>query len=287
MRILWRLAAALGVALALWLATAGLAVAEDSPRHHPVASGDTLWSIAHKYDTSVDELIKLNDIKYPDLLLPGQTIRLPDRETPPKPGTIEYEVQPGDYLSKIAVKFDITTRALAEANDVSDIQHIIPGQKLKVPGAALPPSEPTTQADRHPPDDVEIETMFDKLAAEQGLDAGMVKAVAWLESGWQQHAVSPAGAIGFMQLMPVTAQWLEQAVIGSDLNEAESSYDNVKLGTRYLRLLLDATGGDKDKALASYYQGYGATMSGVMYEETKRYVELVKGTEATYWPDSN
>src|SRR5437870_11982241 len=74
MRIFWRLAAALGAALALWLATGGLAVAEDSPRHHPVASGDTLWSIAAKYDTSVDELVKLNDIKYPDLLLPGQII---------------------------------------------------------------------------------------------------------------------------------------------------------------------------------------------------------------------
>jgi len=284
MRILWRLAAAFGAALALWLVTNGLALADESPRHHPVASGDTLWSIADKYDTSVDELVKLNDIKYPDLLLPGQIIKLPDRETPTQPGMIEYEVQPGDMLSQIAVKFDITTQALAEANEISDIQHIVPGQKLKVPGAALPPNEPTAQAVRHPPDDPDLEKMFDQLSSEQGLDPGMVKALAWLESGWQQHAVSPAGAIGFMQLMPVTAQWLEQSVIGADLHEDVSVYDNVKMGTRYLRLLLDATGGDKDKALASYYQGYGATMSGVMYEETKRYVELVKGTEASYWP---
>ena len=285
MRILWRLAAALGVALALWLVTNGLAVADESPRHHRVASGDTLWSLADMYHTSVDELVRLNDIKYPDLLLPGQVINLPDPTTPPKPGTIEYEVQPGDMLSQIAVVFDITTQALAEANEISDIQHIVPGQKLKVPGAALPPKEPTAQAVMHPPDDPDLEKMFDQLAAEQGLDAGMVKAVAWLESGWQQHVVSPAGAIGFMQLMPVTVQWLKQSVIGADLHEDVSAYDNVKMGTRYLRLLLDATGGDKDKALASYYQGYGATMSGVMYEETKRYVELVKSTEARYWPE--
>ena len=57
MRIMWRLAAALGAALALWLAIGGLAVADDSPRHHPVASGDTLWSIADLYHTSVDELV--------------------------------------------------------------------------------------------------------------------------------------------------------------------------------------------------------------------------------------
>jgi len=284
MRILWRLAAALGAALALWLATGGLALADEPPRHHPVVSGDTLWSIADKYDTSVDELVKLNDIKYPDLLLPGQIIKIPDRDTPSKPGTIEYEVQAGDMLSQITVRFDISTQALAEANQISDIQHIVPGQRLKVPGAALPPNEPTAQAGRHPPDDPDLEKMFDELATEQGLDSGMVKALAWLESGWQQHAVSPAGAIGFMQLMPVTAQWLEQSVIGIDLHEDVSVYDNVKMGTRYLRLLLDATGGDKDKALASYYQGYGATMSGKMYEETKLYVELVKATEAKYWP---
>ncbi|TMF98819.1 MAG: LysM peptidoglycan-binding domain-containing protein, partial [Chloroflexi bacterium] len=95
MRIMWRLAAALGAALALWLVTNGLAVADESPRHHPVASGDTLWSIADKYDASVDELVKLNDIKYPDLLLPGQIIKLPERDKPSQPGTIEYEVQPG------------------------------------------------------------------------------------------------------------------------------------------------------------------------------------------------
>ena len=285
MRIMWRLAAALGAALALWLATGGLAVADDSPRHHPVASGDTLWSIADLYHTSVDELVKLNDIKYPDLLLPGQIIKLPERDKPAQPGTIDYEVQPGDYLSKIAAKFDITTRALAEANEISDMQHIVPGQKLKVPGAALPPVEPTVQAATHPPDDPDVEKMFNELAGEQGLDPGMVKALAWLESGWRQHAVSPAGAIGFMQLMPTTAQWLKQAVIGGELHEDLSAYDNVRMGTRYLRLLLDATGGDKDKALASYYQGYGATMSGVMYEETKRYVELIKDTEARYWPE--
>jgi len=284
MRIFWRLAAALGAALALWLATGGLAVAEDSPRHHPVASGDTLWSIAAKYDTSVDELVKLNDIKYPDLLLPGQIIKLPDRETPSKPGTIEYEVQPGDMLSQIAVRFDVTTQALAEANQLADIQHIVPGQRLTVPGAALPSKVPSAQAALHPPDDPDLVRMFDELAGEQGLDPGLVKALAWLESGWQQHVVSPAGAIGFMQLMPTTAQWLEQSVIGTDLHEDVSVYDNVKMGTRYLRLLFDATGGDKDKALASYYQGYGATMSGKMYEETKAYIDLIKATEARYWP---
>src|SRR5947207_13077514 len=108
MRIMWRLAAALGAALALWLVANGLAVADESPRHHPVASGDTLWRIADKYDASVDELVKLYDIKYPDLLLPGQIIKLPERYKPSQPGTIEYAAEPTDCLSKISTRSSIT-----------------------------------------------------------------------------------------------------------------------------------------------------------------------------------
>jgi LysM repeat protein len=280
-----RYTAALGVAalaLSLTLASADPALAEENPRQHQVVNGDTLWKIADTYKVTVDELVKLNGIQYPDLVLPGQVIKLPD--APPTPGTVEYEVKADETLSHIAVQFDVSVQAIAEANQISDVRIIRPGQKLKVPGAKLPPSEPQAQAVRRPPVDPELEGMFEAAAAEQGLNPRVVKAVAWLESGWQQHAVSPAGAMGVMQLMPVTAQWLEQSIFGFQLNEEVSVQDNVKMGTRYLRLLLDATGGDEDKAIASYYQGYGATASGKMYEETKQYVQLVRSVQANYWP---
>jgi soluble lytic murein transglycosylase-like protein len=85
-----------------------------------------------------------------------------------------------------------------------------------------------------------------------------------------------------MQITPVTAEWLETAVFGEPLNEDVSMYDNVKMGARYLRILMDVTG-EEDKAIASYYQGYGTTLSGKIYEETKHYVELVKAIRAAYW----
>jgi LysM repeat protein len=227
--------------------------------------------------------VKLNGIQYPDLVLPGQVIKLPD--APPAPGNIEYEVKPDDTLSHIAIQFDVSVESLKEANQISDVRHIRPGQKLRVQGAKLPPSEPEAQALRRPPVDAQLEAMFEAAATEQGLNPRMVKAVAWLESGWQQHVVSSAGAIGVMQLTPTTAQWLEQSVFGLQLNEDVSVVDNVKMGTRYLRLLLDATAGDEDKAIASYYQGYGATAAGKMYEETKQYVQAVRSVQANYWPE--
>jgi LysM repeat protein len=270
------------VALSLTLSNADPAAAEGNARQHQVVNGDSLWKIADTYKVTVDELVKLNGIQYPDLVLPGQVIKLP--EAPPQPGTIEYEVKADDTLSHIAIQFDVSVEVLKEANQIADVQLIRPGQKLQVPGAKLPPSEPQAQAVRRPPVDPQLEGVFEAAAAEQGLNPRMVKAIAWLESGWQQHAVSPAGAIGIMQLTPVTAQWLEQSVFGFPLNEDVSVVDNVKMGTRYLRLLLDATGGDEDKAIASYYQGYGATAAGKMYEETKQYVQIVRSAQANYWP---
>lgn len=284
MRKSLRYTAALGAAaLALSLTTnASPAVAEDASRQHQVVNGDNLWTIADKYDVSVDELVKLNGIQFPDLVLPGQVIQLP--AAPPAPGTVEYEVKPDETLSHIAIQFDVSVEALKETNQIADPRLIRPGQKLKVPGAKLPPSQPAAQAVLRPPVDAQLEAMFEAAAAEQGLNPRVVKAIAWLESGWQQHVVSPAGAIGVMQMTPTTAQWLEQAVFGFALNEDVSVLDNVKMGTRYLRLLLDVMGGDEDKAIASYYQGIGTTLAGKMYEETKQYVQAVRSVQTNYWP---
>jgi N-acetylmuramoyl-L-alanine amidase len=279
-----RYAAALGVAvvaLAL-VGGGGPARADENARNHQVMSGDNLWKIADAYDVSVDQLVKLNDIKFPDLVLPGQVIKLPGG--PPTPGTIEYEVKAGETLSHVAIWFDVSVESLKEVNQISEVRHIRPGQKLKIPGAKLPPSEPEAQAVRRPLVDPELDRTIEAAAAEFGLNPRMVKAVAWVESGWQQHAVSPAGAMGIMQVTPTTAQWLEQSVFGFQLNEDVSVHDNIKMGTRYLRLLLEATRGDEDLAIASYYQGYGITAAGNLYEETKVYVAAVRAVQSNYWP---
>ncbi len=51
---------------------------------HTVVEGDTLFKIAQKYNTTVDELVKLNEIKDPNLIYPGQIIKLPQVITPPR-----------------------------------------------------------------------------------------------------------------------------------------------------------------------------------------------------------
>ncbi len=64
--------------------------------------------------------------------------------------------------------------------------------------------------------------------------------------------MSSAGAIGFTQLRPSTARWLDPAVETQDLFEAET---NLHLGFRYFRYLLDEYNGDTRLALLAYNRG--------------------------------
>jgi soluble lytic murein transglycosylase-like protein len=75
-----------------------------------------------------------------------------------------------------------------------------------------------------------------------------------VESGFRRTAVSSAGAIGYTQIRPSTAKWLDAAVQTRDLFEPEV---NLHLGFRYFRYLLDEYNGDTRLALLAYNRGPG------------------------------
>ena len=115
-----------------------------------------------------------------------------------------------------------------------------------------------------------IGQLLDEAAARHGLPASFVRSVAKAESGMRPDAVSPAGAIGVMQLMPATA-----AAFNADPTVPAQ---NIEAGTRYLRDLLVKYNGDAAKALAAYNAGPGAVdrYNGVPpYLETVTYVDRV------------
>ena len=115
-----------------------------------------------------------------------------------------------------------------------------------------------------------IENMIRQSAMKYGVDPRLADAVAQAESGGRQEAVSDAGAIGVMQLMPETA-----AGLGVNPYDAAQNIDG---GTKYLKSLLDTFGGDVRKAVAAYNAGPEAVKryGGVPpYQETKQYVDRV------------
>jgi len=91
---------------------------------------------------------------------------------------------------------------------------------------------------------------FEAAAGANGLDPDFLTAVARTESGLNPDAVSSAGAIGLMQLMPATARGL-----GVDPRVPQQ---NIMGGARHLRALLDRFDGQIDLALAAYNAGSGA-----------------------------
>ena len=276
---------AVATALLLFALVAG-PVAADS--RHRVAPGETLWGLAQVYGVSVDALAALNQLADPDLIFVGQLLDIPGNGGGPAPSNgapgEPYEVRPGDTLSDIAIRFGVPVESLQALNDIADPNMIVAGQRLAIPSPEPAPS--MSQVAPIPlvhPYGPEVEAVIEELSAAEGVDPALVKALSWVESGWQQGVVSPAGAVGVMQITPSTAKWLEDEVFGQELNEDVSVYDNVKAGVRLLRMLLDATR-DTDLAIAAYYQGYGVTKRGIMYEETKQYVAIVKAVKARFFP---
>ena len=112
-------------------APAPAAVPSSESGTYTVKPGDTLSGIALKFNTTVRQLADLNGIQNPNEIQAGSTLRLTGNPPAQSTETI-YIVKPGDTLSGIAVKFNTTVSRLAEANGISNPDHIEAGWKLKI-----------------------------------------------------------------------------------------------------------------------------------------------------------
>jgi peptidoglycan hydrolase-like protein with peptidoglycan-binding domain len=124
----------------------------------------------------------------------------------------------------------------------------------------------TTPVDR-------IRALLDYWAGRYAVDRKLVRAVAWMESGYQQRVVSSVGAEGVMQLLPTTWKYVEDVLIGRPVEHTADG--NVRVGVAYLHHLLEAFGGNERLALAAWYQGEAAVRTNGVYAVTKPFVEDV------------
>ena len=126
-------------------------------------------------------------------------------------------------------------------------------------------------------------------AAGNRLDAALVAAVIYEESRFRPHALSSVGAMGLMQLAPVTAQTIAQRTGGTSFTVSDL-YDpdvNVRYGTWYLRRLLDKYGNERT-ALAAYNAGETTVdrwirrHQGIVAPDVLAYVNGVEHTKRIY-----
>lgn len=102
---------------------------------YTVARGNTLLQIAKNYNVSVEHIVELNDIQNPNLIYPGEKLRITESDvTNLKPidntSNIYYIVKSGDTLSSIARRFGISLNQIIQSNDIQNPNLIYPGQRI-------------------------------------------------------------------------------------------------------------------------------------------------------------
>jgi hypothetical protein len=118
-----------------------------------------------------------------------------------------------------------------------------------------------------------VRALIDHWAGLYGVDRPLVRALAWMESGFQTNLTSSAGAWGVMQILPPTWSYVEDVLLGSKVPRTASG--NIRVGIVFMRQLLREFGGDSRRALAAWYQGPRSVRKHGPLRETKQFVANV------------
>ncbi|TDM39006.1 LysM peptidoglycan-binding domain-containing protein [Macrococcoides goetzii] len=103
--------------------TTGVATTQADAKEHKVAQGESLWTIADKYDTTIEKIKKINKLES-DIIVPNQKLEVLVKG--------KYEVKAGDTLGKIARKFDVRITELKKWNKIESSKELKEGQLLIV-----------------------------------------------------------------------------------------------------------------------------------------------------------
>ncbi|WP_270179647.1 lytic transglycosylase domain-containing protein [Alkalihalobacillus sp. CinArs1] len=123
----------------------------------------------------------------------------------------------------------------------------------------------------HSTKSLEIDGYIQQLSDEHQVDSKLVHSIIKQESGYNPSAVSHAGAVGLMQLMPATAR-------GLGIEDPFDAKQNIEGGVKYIKQMLSKYGGNTELALAAYNAGPGNVdkYGGIPpFKETQNYVSKV------------
>ncbi|WP_062520705.1 lytic transglycosylase domain-containing protein [Demequina silvatica] len=274
---------------------------------HTVEAGDTLSELAQRHGTTVAAIARANNLPNASFIAVGQRLTIPgsgagtmaSASTPSTTtaATAVYTVRAGDTLSAIAQRHGTTVATLARANTLANASTIYVGQRLRISGAgsAKPASglvgdtfagrtyardivsaaniNKATLLERWVPSRDSMQALVVSTARRYGVDPALAQAISYQESGFDMRAVSPANAVGVMQVIPTSGDWAsDMAGRRLDLLDPE---DNVTAGILILRYLTRSFS-SVDDAIAGYYQGAAAVRDHGYHSDTVDYVASVK-----------
>ncbi|MDM7853592.1 lytic transglycosylase domain-containing protein [Cellulomonas alba] len=282
----------------------GPTVTRTPATHYAVRAGDTVSAIAKRHGTTVAAVVKANHLDHRAFIRIGQVLTIPGKAVTSTAGTqapaarptsttTTYTVVAGDTLTRIAAQHRTTVAELARLNHVRATAMIRIGQKLQVPGKPQAQLVGSTFAGRtysssvvaaananlaalrsqHVPSRAAVQAMVASTARSLGVDPALAQAIAYQESGFNAAVVSPANAIGVMQVIPSSGEWASE-MVGRKLDLLEPR-DNVVAGVAILRALVHSAP-DVRSAIAGYYQGLSSVRKNGMFADTRRYVANVQ-----------
>jgi soluble lytic murein transglycosylase-like protein len=247
---MWRKIAVIGVLSGL------VATGSAAGRVHTVKRGDTLEAIGRRYGVDVATLAAANGLRNPDLIVAGAALSIPA----PRPVPVPRAAAPAASRPAPA---PAKSGALRET-------------VVKMPPAQLASSRSGPRI-VVPPDRAVLRSTLLRFSQMAGVPSDLAMALAWQESGWQRNKVSSTRAVGVMQLMPDTVDFVSLVLLRLPTRlDPRDPVANIRMGTRFVRYLLDANGGNVDRALASYYQGLRSVREIGMLDETRQFVANVK-----------
>lgn len=231
---------------------------------YTVKSGDTLGAIARRYGMSVQEISLANGIKNPSRIYVGQKIEI----TKSKPN----QASPAPAKTAPA---NATTPARKQL-----VTNNYPGYTYaEATVAAANNNKYALLEMKNTPSKAQVQQMIIATAKQMGVNPRLALAHAYIESGFDATAVSPANAIGTMQVIPSSGKWASQ-MVGRNLNLLNPQ-DNITAGVAIIRNL-QANADSLEQGIAGYYQGLGGVRKYGMKPDTVRYVNAVKAAMARF-----
>uniref|UniRef100_UPI001CB8F2BF lytic transglycosylase domain-containing protein n=1 Tax=Kocuria atrinae TaxID=592377 RepID=UPI001CB8F2BF len=124
-----------------------------------------------------------------------------------------------------------------------------------------------------------VQSMIRETAESMGVDPKLALAHAAQESGFQQGVVSPADAVGAMQVIPSAGDWASN-LVGRDLDLLDTR-DNITAGVAIIKELQDKAP-SKEMGIGAYYQGLHGVKTYGLFSDTKDYVRAVSAQEKRF-----
>ena len=224
---------------------------------HTVVAGDTVSAIARATGSSTSAIVSANGLDARGFIRIGQTLTIPGAGAAAPTVTTVSSVSPPVQATSDKPLVGDTFLGRTYSRDVVSAAN---DNKATLNAMSVP-----SKAD--------MQSMVRSTARAHGVDPALALAIATQESGFDQRAVSPANAIGTMQVIPSSGDWASD-MVGRDLNLLDPQ-DNVTAGVAILARLL-ATSPSVDTAIAGYYQGQTSVRNNGMFDDTRRYVANVQ-----------